>query len=72
MSTVRITHGSATVELDSDDYEFTNGDVTTRYRAGDLMAGVVQALKAIDTKEGQEWLWAIENGAASRGLEVRS
>lgn len=49
MSSVRVVHGSATVELDSDDVYVTGrSGVLVSYRPLDLVAATVAALRAAD------------------------
>ena len=80
MSDIRVIHGSAEITVTSDDYEFNNGTRVVRYSAAELMAAVVTVLRAMPDERPQygglspseDWLAAIENGAASRGLEMPS
>jgi hypothetical protein len=78
MSAIRVTHATAEVTATADDYEFADGTRFLRYSAGDLIAAVVTALRAMPgtrpkyggLSPSEEWLAAIENGASSQGLAM--
>ncbi len=70
MSAIEIRHGSARVELDSDDFEYADGGVSTSYRAEDGVKALVAALKAVDSESSSRWLNAIERGAHDEGLSL--
>lgn len=65
MSAIRVTHGSATVDLGSDDFTYTGGEVLTRYFPVDLVRAVVAALNAADFANYAD---AIKNGLDREGL----
>lgn len=64
MSAIRITHGTASVELESRDFGYADGSVQVSYEADDLMAATIQALQAMPSDTGrlglptraEEWL----------------
>ncbi len=64
MSAIRITHGTASVELESRDFGYADGSVRVSYEADDLMAATIQALQAMPNEPGRygeptratEWL----------------
>lgn len=67
MSTIRITHGSASVEMSSDDFSYGDGELLARYSPRDLVRATVQALKAADFTNFAE---AIENGLDREGIAL--
>lgn len=70
MSAIRVTEGTASVELESYGLAYADGAGSVRYRTADLMATVVRVLKAADTSEADDWASAIRSSAASRGLAL--
>lgn len=79
MSAIRITHGTAEVELEAlREIEMADGTTITSYAPDDLIAAVVMALKAVPDvgdryggmSRSEEWLAVIHAGAEARGVTL--
>ncbi len=68
MSRIQVEYGSAEVTATSDDFTYADGGISTRYSAREVIVAAAQALKAMDTSEADDYISALENGLASRGL----
>lgn len=70
MSSVRVQHGSAEVELVGTDSGSAGGEMRTYYRPNDLVYATLRALRAVDSTRAAFLVAAIEAGLRADGIKL--
>jgi hypothetical protein len=70
VSSIRVQHGSAEVELEGVDVGTADGGALAYYQSEDLVTATLRALRAVDSTRSASLVAAIEAGLRSNGVDL--